>query len=343
MKSFTFRTTVAALCLCLCCFGTAVVAQQKSVLYSKPVSPLLKELPALPTSAAAAYKMVKVVGLEQDQQKVATTESYTALKAKSQRIMDELQASTVVLSANAGSTSSEQEALIEQMQDPEFQKKLETMSEADKMAFAMKAQQIMAQSTMQNNTLNGVEDEEVIAVLESMGDISMELNGSYGEPSSYTKLSQKIGEIRQKVSEHNKQVWEWEQKEYEKVPLVPSHLRQQVVSNKEPKLVKELRLKAQAKRIAFLDQQLKALAPAWNAHLSSLQQTLATVDEQMAGIDYYDRFKNNAFKNQLVGYNLAPLQQIQYLWVELENIVLESAEMQLALSRLENKPVELFD
>ncbi|WP_224995751.1 hypothetical protein [Cesiribacter sp. SM1] len=162
-------------------------------------------------------------------------------------------------------------------------------------------------------------------------------------PPPTPSYGKKIAEIRQKVSEHNSQVWEWEQKEYEKVPLVPSHLRQQVVSNKEPKLVKELRLAAQAKRIAYMDQQLKALAPQWNAHLASLEQTLATVDEQMASIDYYSRFKNNVFKNQLAAYHMAPLQQIQNLWTELENLMLESAEMQLALTRIQRKPVEHFD
>ncbi|WP_224995750.1 hypothetical protein [Cesiribacter sp. SM1] len=190
MKATTFRTA-AILYLCLFCYCTAAVAQQNSALYSKPVSPLLKELPALPTSAAEAYKMAKVVALDQDQQKMAPTESFTALKAKSQRIIEELQASTVVLSANVGATSNEQEALMKQMQDPEFQKKLEAMSEEEKMAFAMKAQQIMAQSAMQNNTLNGAEDEEVTAVLETMGEISFQLNGTGPEPSSYTKLWQK--------------------------------------------------------------------------------------------------------------------------------------------------------
>ncbi|EMR03816.1 hypothetical protein [Cesiribacter andamanensis] len=340
MKPSSSRTA-AALWLWLFCFSSAF-AQQQPGLYSKPASPLLKELPALPASSAAAYSLATATATagEPHQQKMVPSESFATRKKSLERIIEEMQASSLVLSASAGSTTAEQEQLMKQLQDPAFQKKLEAMSQQEQMAFAMKMQQVM---TAGGGQLNGAEEEDVSEVLNTMGDISFQLNGTQLEPSSYSGLQQKIAALYQNVRQHNTQVWEWEQAEYKKIPLVASHLRQQVVSNKEPKLVKELRLAAQAKRIAHMDQQLKALAPHWNAHLAYLQQTLTTVDQQLAGINYYSRFKNNVFKNQLAAYHVTSLQQIQYLWEDLEKIILESAELQLALNKLEKTPVESFD
>src|SRR4051812_34236144 len=102
-------------------------AVSPAVILKKPLSPCLFHVPApQPTAEAAASKMVYDSSVNQFQPGTESAMVHKEFDKLREEIMRPESAS---------------QAEMDQLQDPAFQKKLQNMSEAEKMAWAMKMQQ----------------------------------------------------------------------------------------------------------------------------------------------------------------------------------------------------------
>ncbi|QHT67770.1 hypothetical protein GXP67_14565 [Rhodocytophaga rosea] len=313
---------------------TSIAQAQTPVFYSEPLIPYFSKVPTPPASVAEAFKMS---AYDASTYTITSPAYLTEFRSKLSSIQEDIQISSAMLSMNAGPSTDTQMKLAAQMQDPVFQKKIEAMSQQEKMEFAMKMQQEMAAGSAPVQA----EDEDVAEVINEIAEITTNLNTKHGLLNFENSLNGKYSAYSQKIKEYNLKMQEWEMAEVAKLPNLPQKMG--VSAGKDPQKVKNIKLASINKQIEFMDQQLKAFNIEWNKYLQAVRPQLTKADQRFAKIEYYKRVRNNAFKNTLLAHQGTLLSYVQTMAEISELIIKESAELQALKLKVEHAPLTEYE
>jgi hypothetical protein len=328
------KTPLHALLIAGFSFVFSIAQAQTPVFHSEPLIPYFSKVPAPPASVNEAFKM----GAYDANTHTFTSPAYlTEFRAKLSGIQEDIQVSSAMLSMNVGPSTDAQMKLAAQMQDPAFKKKLESMTQQEKMEFAMKMQQAMAAGS----TPVQPEDEDVADAINEIAEITTNLNMNYGLMNFENSINGKHGAYSEKIKEHRLKMQEWEMAEVKKLPNLPQKMG--MSAGKDPQKIKNIKLASITKQIEFMDQQLKAFSVEWNKYLQAIRPVLTKADQKFAQIGYYKRVRNNAFKNTLMAHQGSLLSYVQTMAEITDLVIKDSGELQALKLKVEKAPLTEYE
>jgi len=177
--------------------------------------------------------------------------------------------------------------MMKQMQDPDFQKKLASMSQEEKMKFAME----MAQQ-MKPPEPTTAESPQVTAVMREAGKINDEVGQ---EDMKRTEKAEAELAYRQKIEAEHKAIDTWQQAEIERLPVVHGATE----DYPDPKGVHRVKLEAINKHLAVVDRELKAQSTTWSKDVSAQKLRYGKFVSDLAAIHYGDDAANDVTRNML--------------------------------------------
>ncbi|OQY70622.1 MAG: hypothetical protein B6D44_15465 [Ignavibacteriales bacterium UTCHB2] len=181
--------------------------------------------------------------------------------------------------------------MMKELQDPEFQKKLDKMSDEEKTAWAMKiSQQYQPQSTH-----FVPEPENVNDALDECSNIDDRISQDL---ENLNQLSSKNAEFIKKYDDMHLKIDNKLKKELEKVPMVTKG----EVSFPNPEIVKSLKLAAADEHIAVENEYLKAEDENWKKELQDSRNNLTKFENLLAKTHYGDDAKNEISKQTLASH-----------------------------------------
>jgi hypothetical protein len=312
----------------------SLVQAQTPVFHTEPLIPYFSKVPAPPASVSEGFKM----GVYDASSDSFTSPVYlTEFRQKLAKIQQDIQMTGAVLNMNAGPSTDAQAKLAAQMQDPAFQKKLESMSQQEKMEFAMKMQQTLAEGS----TPVQAEDEDVADVINDIAEITTNLNTTHGLMNFENSINGKHGVYSQKMQEYHLKMQEWEMAEVKKLPNLPQTATRS--AGKDPQKIKNIKLASVDKQIAFMDQQLKAFAVEWINYQKAIRPELTKADQKFAQIGYYKRVRNNAFKQSLMGHQGALLSYVQTMADIADLLIKETGDLYALKLKIEKTPLSAYE
>jgi len=177
--------------------------------------------------------------------------------------------------------------MMKQMQDPDFQKKLASMSQEEKMKFAME----MAQQ-MKPPEPTTAEPPQVTSVMREAGKINDEVGQ---EDMKRMEKAQSELAYRQKIDAEHKAIDTWQQAEIERLPVI----HDKTEDHPDPKGVHRVKLEAIDKHLAVVDRELKAQSAAWSKDVSAQKLRYGKFASDLAAIHYGDDAANDVTRNML--------------------------------------------
>ena len=177
--------------------------------------------------------------------------------------------------------------MMKQMQDPDFQKKLASMSQEEKMEFAMQ----MAQQ-MKPPAPTTAEPPAVQAVMREAGKINDEVGKE--DMKRQEKAEAEIA-YRQKIDTEHKSIDAWQEAEIKKLPVV----HDLTMDYPDPKGVHRVKLEAIDKHLAVVDRELKAQSDKWSKDVAADKQRYGKFGSELVGIHYGDDAANDVSRNML--------------------------------------------
>jgi len=177
--------------------------------------------------------------------------------------------------------------MMKQMQDPDFQKKLASMSQEEKMKFAME----MAQQ-MKPPEPTTAESPQVTSVMREAGKINDEVGQ---EDMKRMEKGQSELAYRQKIDAEHKAIDTWQQAEIERLPVI----HDKTEDHPDPKGVHRVKLEAIDKHLAIVDRELKAQSAAWSKDVSAQKLRYGKFASDLAAIHYGDDAANDVTRNML--------------------------------------------
>jgi hypothetical protein len=195
---------------------------------------------------------------------------------------NELEKFQASISIPAGSA---QEDMATKMKDPEFKKKMKTMSKEEKMKMAMQMSQNMQPGQMR------LESEAVNKVMQDCSQLTEESTRNLG--SANDEMKRQAKRVQDLEASH-KAVDQWESAEIDKLPRAGGEGVEH-----DPKAVAAVRLKAINKHIAVVDEDLKQIGKAWADTKAKSKQQFAEYEADLEKIHFGDDAQNNTSKTQI--------------------------------------------
>ncbi len=189
--------------------------------------------------------------------------------------------------------SSPQAEMMKKMQDPEFQKKMENMTEEEKMQMAMQMQAAYAPSAGPAKP----EPQKVLAVTQEVGKLN-ELHAN--EAMNMNATIQVQLKHDQELEQKHKEVDDWEAAEIKKLPIIHSP-GEGGDDAPDPKAVYAVRVNAAKKHLAIVDEELKDVGQQWSQTKAKSIRLYTPFQKGMENIRYGDDAKNLATKRILSG------------------------------------------
>lgn len=178
--------------------------------------------------------------------------------------------------------------MVKKMQDPEFQKKMQSMSDEEKMKMAMQMSQAMAPGPMKP------EPASVTAAFKAYSD----LNQAEAEAvQSFGVAVQEQQKNAQELEEKHKAVDEWKVEEIKKLPELPS--TGEMGGGHDPKLEYKVEMNAWKKHLAIMDEELKKTSKAWADMKTKYKKQYQPFETALEKTHYGDDARNNMSKSSL--------------------------------------------
>ncbi len=263
----------------------AIMVVSITALSQQPIKANLLEyfdkVPVPPSSARDAYDKCGC--------NVPAREQSCSADSLFKALADKLQAFQTEISLPP---SSPQADMMKKMQDPEYRKKMENMTQEEKMQMAMQMQAAYAPSTGPAKP----EPQKVLAVTKEVGKLT-EVNAN--ESMNLNTAMQAQVKHDQELEQKHKEVDEWEETEIKKLPAMPS--TGEGDSGPDPKAVYAVKLDAAKKHIAVVDKELKQTAQQWAETKAKSIQLFTPFEKGMESIHFGDDAKNQSTKQLLSG------------------------------------------
>ncbi len=190
--------------------------------------------------------------------------------------------------------------MMKKMQDPEFQKKLQNMSDEEKMKFGME----MAKQYQSQKSSYVPETESVTAALEECNKID---ERTAQDLQNVNQLVEKQVAIQKKFEERQQKINDWLQKEIEKLPLIKTQVD---LARPDPDKVKQLQLQAADKHIAVENEYLKIIDQNWNAQITKDVKDFSKFENLLVKTQYGDDARNAADRHVLASHQSMILNRV---------------------------------
>lgn len=332
MKKTSLHTALFSAAFCALFHVSAY--SQSAVFHTEPIIPFFAKVPAPPASVAEGFKM----GVYDAATETFSSPAYlNEFQSKLVNIQQDIQMTSAMLSMNTGATTDAQVQLASQMQDPAFQKKIESMSQQEKMDFAMKMQQSLAAGSAPMQA----EDEDVSETINAIADLTTNLNINYGLTNFEKSINGKHSAYSKKINDYRLKMQEWEMAEVRKLPMLPQ--KSDVAAGKDPQKIKNIKLASINKQIEFMDQQLKAFSIEWNNYIKVVRPEFTKADQKFASIGYYKRIRNNVFKNSLMGHQGMLISYVQNMAEIADLMIKETGELYVLKMKVEKAPLTAYE
>lgn len=200
---------------------------------------------------------------------------------------DKLQQFQIEISTPAGSPQAD---LMKKMQDPEFQKKMENMSDDEKMKLAMEMQ------ASSNALMAGPMKPEPQSVLDAMKELSTINEASANDLSNLGTNVQAAQQHQVDLDAKHKAVDDWKDQEIKKLPV---HLVGEAGEEVDPKAVYDVNINALKKHLAIVDDELKETGKRWVDAKAKSKQLYAAYEKSLEKIHYAEDANNQISKTQL--------------------------------------------
>ena len=195
--------------------------------------------------------------------------------------------------------------LVKKMQDPEFQKKMEKMSDEEKMQLAMQMQ--ASNAAMMGGPMKP-ESQSVIAAQKELGKMDEATANDLQNLNTNVQAAQKH---KQEVDAKHAAVNDWETAELKKVPVI--HFGGEAGDEPDPKAVHAVNINALQKHLAIVDEELKHTGKLWTEQREKNKQLFTPYEKAMEKIHYGDDAKNQITKQTLASGQVSMLGAINGL------------------------------
>lgn len=324
----------ALLSVAFCSLSPVHIYSQIAVFHSEPIIPLFAKVPSPPASVAAGFKM----GVYDPGTGTFSSPSYlTELRSALVTIQQDIQMTSAMLNMDTDATTDAQVLTASRMQDPDSEKKTESMTQQEKIEFATKMQQALAAG----NRPMQAEDEDVAETIVEISRITTNLNTNYGVLNYENSMNGKHRAYSLKINEHRLKMQEWEMTEVKKLPALVQ--KNDVSSGKDPQKIKNIKLASINKQIEFMDQQLKAFSIEWSKYIKAIRPELTKADQKFAGIGYYNRIHNDIFKNTLMSHQSTLLNYVQSMAEVADLLIKETGELYGLKLKVEQAPLTEYE
>ncbi|MGH7597987.1 MAG: hypothetical protein ACREOI_16680 [bacterium] len=243
---------------------------------------LYDKIPAPPADAKAAHARLVCVA-ENTMQRCDAEKFYLPINSELAALQQRLEKTQAALAQPSV-------AAMQQIDPKEMQKKLEKMTQEEKIQFAMQMSQQMAGA--QNIQ---PESEEVQAAIEEVNKVNSRANDDFISPDETAK---KMTQIMTDWRRQQDEIKKWKAAEYEKVPQVSMGPGIGLV--KEPKAMHALNLNAVAKHLAVENEYLAALQKLWPEELKKRKAIYEPLQQALVIVEYGEAAVNTTFKQMFV-------------------------------------------
>jgi hypothetical protein len=185
---------------------------------------------------------------------------------------------------------SPQAEFAEKMKDPEFQKKMEAMSDEEKMKMAMEMNQAMGMTP-------GPMKREPKSVLKCMEEVGKLSESTAGQMQNLNSNVQKSIQQAQELDRQHTDIDTWEQGEINKLPEQQGG--GEAGGGPDPKAVYAVRMKAIKKHLAIVEEQLKKTDKEWAEQLSSSKKLFTPYEESLEKTHFGADAKNKMSKTNI--------------------------------------------
>jgi len=232
-----------------------------------------------PSTAKEAYQkcLVKVPG--RDDQVVADS----IFKP----LIDELQRIQMDISTPPNSPQAE---LMKKMQDPEFQKKMQTMSEDEKMKMAMEMNQAMGATP-------GPMKPEPQSVINCMAEIGKLNETAAGQMENLSGNAETAAKHDQDLQAKHDDIDAWQDAEIKKLPDQPGG--GEGGGGPDPKAEYTVKMSAMKKHLAIVDDELKRIDKTWAEQLANSKKLFDPYEKSLEKTHYGSDAKNQMSKTNL--------------------------------------------
>jgi hypothetical protein len=204
------------------------------------------------------------------------------------RLTDDLGKIQLDISTPATGTQGD---LMRKMQDPEFQKKMESMSEDEKMKLAM---EIQAENTAMVTGPMKPEPRTVTAALKEMGKLN---ETNVNDLQNLNANVQAEMQHQQEVEAKHNAVNDWEAAEIKKLPIINSGGESDGAPD--PKAVYSVTVNAFKKHFAIVEAELARTGKSWGEQRSKSKQLFTPYETSLEKTHYGDDAKNKITKSTL--------------------------------------------
>ena len=264
----------------------------------------------------------------------------TELESKLEKIQQGIQINSAKSNTAATSASMPSDAqmqLAKQMQDPAFQKKIEAMSQEEKMAFAMQMQQALSAGS----TPMQAEDEDVSESRNTIAEIVTNLDSRYLLGNN--GIVAKLGNFSAACSDNSRKWSDWELAEVKKLPLRLPQNNEEGSPGKDPQKIKNIKLASINKQVEFMNQQLKVFTTEWNQFVKEEKPEIEKADAEFSKIGYFSRVHNHAFKAALLGQQSGLVSHVQQMASAIDTIILEAGKLYIYRMEVEKAPLSTYE
>ncbi len=181
--------------------------------------------------------------------------------------------------------------MMKKMQDPEFQKKMQSMSDDEKMKLAMEMQ--AANTAMVTGPMKP-EPRGVTAVLKEQGKLT-ETNAN--DLQNLNSNVQAEMQHQQEVEAKHNAVNDWEAAEIKKLPIINSGGESE--GGPDPKAVYSVSMNAFKKHFAIVEAELARTGKSWGEQRTKSKQLFTPYEQGLEKIHYGDDAKNKMTKSTL--------------------------------------------
>lgn len=289
----------------LLCFMLVVCACGQDMIKLN-VLELYNRVPAPPASVAEAFARHECkeenMALRCNAEKI-----YKAIEEEQRMLGEQFAKLNLVLNAPMPGA-------MQQMDAEAIQKKLATMSDAEKIQFAMAMSQQMGFGAKALTP----ESEAVIAAQEEHANLSARV-ASDGQ--NYGVRYQQETELKLTRERKHKEVETWFETEHKKIPMV---VFGEAGRFPEPKAEYALKQAALDRHFAVENEYLQGLSAHWPKEMAYLQELFGPFQEKLAAINYGEDAENLETKRLLVGGQILMLGSVEAL-VKLSRTATEEA------------------
>lgn len=298
-------------CLPLLVFSQEMVKVNILEMYSK--------IPAPPANVNEGYTRAECVSSTGVAQPCETKKYYKPSADSFVSLAQQLEKLSAVLAmpANASMMTMDPEAI---------KKKMASMSDAEKMQFAMQMTQQMGLGPKDLQP----ESDEVQAALDEYHQINQLIAADMQDTSAIARK----GQLTIERQRQHEKINEWAQTEHKKIPLV---VFGEAGRFPEPKAAYALEVKTMEKRLAVENDYLQKLQAQWQAEREQQKARFASFQQKLMLIEYGEAAVNVEYKRLLLGGQAWMLGAGQNLLDQSRDATAESARWWVQKLQLEQK------